>query len=78
MQELADEAGVSLGQAANVKKLLADREWINTGTGGFRLRSLDEAVSPLLKEWAANYRPSRSSQTDFYSLKAIPQLEVLT
>ena len=75
MQQLADEAGVSLGQAANVKKLLADREWISTGTGGLRLRSLDEAVSPLLKEWAANYRSSRNSQADFYSLKAIPRTE---
>lgn len=75
MQKLADEAGVSLGQVANVKKLLADREWIETETGGLRLRSLDEAVSPILKEWAANYRPSRNSQIDFYSLKAIPQTE---
>ncbi len=75
MQELAREAGVSLGQVANVKKLMADREWIDTDTGGLRLRSLDEAVSPLLKEWAASYRPSRNSQADFYSLKAIPQTE---
>ena len=75
MQELADEAGASLGQIANVKKLMADREWIDTDTRGLRLRSLDEAVSPLLKEWAANYRSSRNSQADFYSLKAIPQTE---
>jgi hypothetical protein len=34
MKELADEACVSLGQVANVKKLLLDREWIVTaGTG---------------------------------------------
>src|SRR5205823_13422802 len=35
MQELADEARVSLGQAANVKKLLSDREWIEAEAGGF-------------------------------------------
>jgi len=75
MQELADEAGISLGKVANVKKLLAEREWIDTGTGGLGLRSLDEAVSPLLKEWAANYRSRSDLQADFYSLKAIPQTE---
>lgn len=74
-QELATEAGVSVGQVANVKKLLADREWIDTKLGGFSLRSLDEAVLPLLREWAANYRFSRSSLTEFYSRRPIPQIE---
>lgn len=46
MQELADEAEVSLGQVANVKKLLADREWIESEETGFRLRSLDTALAP--------------------------------
>ncbi len=75
-QELADEAGVSVGQVANVKKLLVDREWIDSKPVGFSLRSLDEAVVPLLREWAANYRFSRSSPTEFYSLESIPQIEL--
>jgi hypothetical protein len=33
IQDLANEAGVSLGQVANVKKLLLDREWINRKNG---------------------------------------------
>jgi hypothetical protein len=74
-QELADEAGVSLGQVANVKKLLDAREWIETVSAGFRLPSFDAAVLPLLKEWAANYRASRNSSLDFYSLHDIPQAE---
>lgn len=74
-QELADQAGVSMGQVANVKKLLADREWIDTQPGGFGLRSLDGSVLPLLREWTANYRSSRSSPTEFHSLKPIPQIE---
>jgi hypothetical protein len=74
-QELSDEACVSLGQVANVKKLLADREWIETQTDGFSLRSLDKAVLPLLQEWTENYRSARTSSTDFYSLKPIPQIE---
>lgn len=75
MQELADEASVSLGQAANVKKLLSDREWIEAEAGGFRLRSLDDAVLPMLVEWAGNYRIERSAAVEYYSLKPIPQTE---
>lgn len=36
-QQLADTAQVSLGQVASVKKLLADREWIESGPSGFAL-----------------------------------------
>ena len=36
-QALADAAQVSLGQVASVKKLLADREWIESGPTGFGL-----------------------------------------
>ncbi len=75
MQELADEADVSLGQAANVKKLLSEREWIEAQTGGFRLRSLDDAVLPLIAEWAENYRSERSAAGEYYSLKPVPQTE---
>jgi Transcriptional regulator, AbiEi antitoxin, Type IV TA system len=75
MQDLADKAGVSLGQVANVKTLLADREWIESESGGFRLRSLDSAILPLLHEWAGNYRAERSTAHDYYSPKPIPQTE---
>ena len=75
MQELADEASISLGQVANVKKLLWDREWIESEAGGFRLRSLDDAVMPMLAEWAENYRIERSAPVEYYSLKTIPQIE---
>jgi hypothetical protein len=75
MQELADESKVSLGQVANVKKLLADREWIEKEVDGLRLRSLDEAVLPMLTEWAANYRIERSTAGEYYSLDPIPQTE---
>jgi hypothetical protein len=75
MQELAEEALVSLGQAANVKKVLSDREWIEMEPDGFRLRSFGEAVFPLLTEWARNYRSARNTANDYYSLKPIPQTE---
>jgi hypothetical protein len=76
MQELAREADVSLGQVANVKKLLSDREWIDADAEGLRLRSLDAAVLPLLTEWAETYRIERSSSREYYSLKPTPQTEV--
>ena len=114
-QELADAAQVSLGQVASVKKLLADREWIGSGTRGFGLSGyapsspdstgngsgqgygfgsgagagsgngsgfgdgtfgpVQVAVLPLLAEWARAYRPERSSSSEFYSIKPIPEVE---
>jgi hypothetical protein len=75
MQELADEAAVSLGQAANVKKLLLDREWIETDTDGLRIRSFHDAALPLLTEWAGNYRMERNTASEYYSLNPIPKTE---
>jgi hypothetical protein len=75
MQELANESDVSLGQVSNVKKLLSDREWIESEAEGFRLRSLDSAVLPVLTEWTENYRIERSTSSEYYSLKPVPQME---
>ena len=75
MQELADEARVSLGQVANVKKLLSDREWIESEEAGFRIRSLDAAVMPMIIEWAKNYRTERSITREYYSLQPVPVTE---
>jgi hypothetical protein len=50
MQLLAEEAGVSLGQVANVKRLLLEREWIKSGGDGFQLIAPDK----LLSEWSEN------------------------
>lgn len=70
-EALANEAQVSLGQIANVKRLLADREWIEVGPVGFRLSRPER----LLSEWAENYNPRRSQVIDFYAVKEIPDLE---
>lgn len=75
MQDLATEARVSLGQVANVKKLLLDREWVAPGTEGFRLRSLEDGVLPLLGEWVANYRAGRNRDHGFYSMRPLPEIE---
>jgi len=64
VQELREKAEVSLGQAANVKKLLLDREWAEEKNVGFVLAQ-PEAV---LREWAANYNYRKNRSHDFYSL----------
>lgn len=70
IQNLANEARVSLGQVANVKKLLVDREWI-TKQNGF---SLNEPWM-LLEEWAKAYTYRKNEVRNFYSLKSIPEIE---
>lgn len=70
-QPLANEAAVSLGQVANVKKLLRDREWIMEGTEGFKLSN----PQGLLKEWSENYTYRKNIVRDFYSLKRPEEVE---
>lgn len=71
MQDLAREAEVSIGQAANVKRLLDDRELITKAEDGF---SLKEPFT-LLSEWSENYVFRKNRIKDFYSLKGIPEIE---
>jgi hypothetical protein len=70
IQDLANEAKVSLGQIANVKKLLLDREWI-TQQNGFSL------IEPwkLLEGWTEVYTYRKNQVRNFYSLKSIPEIE---
>ncbi|MCK4343050.1 MAG: hypothetical protein KAY37_15150 [Phycisphaerae bacterium] len=68
---LAKEARISLGQASNVKKLLADREWIRTDKDGIVL----EAPEELLAEWAENYNYRRNIVHDYYSLYSVGDIE---
>jgi len=71
-QALADEAGVSLGQVANVKKLLQNREWITEDQNGFRLAN----PQGLLAEWAETYTYRRNIVREFYSMKETDETEV--
>ena len=71
VKELAKEAGVSLGLASNVKKLLEDREWVRKTEDGLEL------VEPvkLLMEWSENYSFRKNRVRDCYSLKPAADLE---
>lgn len=71
MQEMANEADVSIGQVANVKNLLEDREWVTADADGFHL--IDPAT--LLAEWARSYSYRRNRTIDFYSVKSASQVE---
>ena len=68
---LADEAGVSLGQVANVKKLLEDREWLSKEREGLKL------VKPeaLLTEWVGEYSYRKNEIRQYYSLKTPSDFE---
>lgn len=69
--ELAQAAEVSIGQVANVKKLLLDREWASAPAGGLLL------INPaaLLDEWAQAYDFRRSTAQECYALAELPEIE---
>ena len=71
IQNLANEADVSLGLVAIVKKSLEDREWIQKTEKGLVLREPEK----LLAEWAENYSFRKNTTRDFFSLKAVADLE---
>ena len=73
MQSLAKEAGISLGQGFNVKKLLVDREWAEAGDEGFQLT----APANLLAEWAENYDFRRNAVRELYTIRPIADFERL-
>lgn len=68
---LAEAAQVSFGQVANVKKLLADREWLAPNGDGIRLNS----PGAVLDEWAAQYRFRRNQVVDYYALTEVAESE---
>lgn len=70
-QPLAEEAKVSVGQVANIKKLLKDREWIIEIKDGFRVKE----PAGLLTEWSENYSFRKNEVRDFYSMSGISAVE---
>jgi hypothetical protein len=71
MQQLASEAQVSLGQVANVKRLLLNREWLIPAKSGIVLSD----PQALLEDWATAYDATRNESRTFYSLKDPPEVE---
>jgi hypothetical protein len=71
VKALAEQAGVSLGQVSNVKKLLEAREWVQTRESGFSLAQPEA----LLQEWSSTYRFSRSRSCEFYAMASLEEIE---
>lgn len=70
--ELAQAVDVSLGQVANVKKLLADREWLGVNDAGMYLSQ----PGSLLDDWSKAYNYRRNQVYEFYSLTEPAKTEV--
>src|SRR6185312_6838849 len=62
--ELAERAGVSLGQVSNVRRALLDREWASADSQGLRLRK----PGTILDAWSSAYTPKLAVEQDCYTL----------
>jgi len=71
IKALADDSGVSLGQASNVKRTLEDREMLSGKRGAF---SLGEPAS-ILQEWTENYDYRKNSFREFYCVMNVTEIE---
>lgn len=70
-QDLAEAAGVSLGQVSGVRVRLSDREWVQSRETGFRV---SEPLA-LLQEWAREQKRKQPPVSTFYSLDKVGELE---
>ncbi|MCX6345185.1 MAG: type IV toxin-antitoxin system AbiEi family antitoxin [Armatimonadetes bacterium] len=72
VQEIAERAEISLGQAWKVKDQLCAREWLKEQGRGLVLTKPEA----LLKDWAGNYKPARKETVyDFYSFQKPSEVE---
>lgn len=70
-EALAQAAKVSYGQIANVKALLADREWLSPSKDGIRLSN----PKTILDEWATQYRYQRNKISNYYAMDDVTECE---
>jgi hypothetical protein len=71
VEQLAREADVGLGLVSDVKKKLADQEWIESARVGF---SLTDPFA-LLEEWSQNYSYRRNQVMDCYTMQSVADFE---
>ena len=71
LQDLTEDAEVSLGLVSKVCRLLVDKEWMAPDYGWSYLNKPLE----LLNDWAQNYRFDRNKERFFYSMDDISELE---
>jgi Transcriptional regulator, AbiEi antitoxin, Type IV TA system len=71
VEELAQAADVSLGLVSKVKKLLEDREWLDSQAAGMKLLNPETA----LVEWAQNYSYTKHQSSGYYAFTSGAELE---
>ena len=71
VEDLRQQAGVSIGLVAAVRKALLDREWAIEGSDGLTL----SRPQALLEEWSSSYTYRRNEISEYYSLQDLPALE---
>jgi hypothetical protein len=71
LQDLTEDAEVSLGLVSKVCRRLVDKEWMAPDYGWSYLNKPLE----LLNDWAQNYRFDRNKERFFYSMDDISELE---
>jgi hypothetical protein len=67
VKDLAKEAGVSLGQTSNVKKILLDYEYIEEVRGEKKNKIKLAKPDKLLTDWSDNYSYTKSMLFGYYS-----------
>lgn len=70
LQELAEEAGVSIAHVASVKGLLAQNDWVSTDRGALKVTRADK----ILEDWARHGRP-RKHPHEFFVLGSASDIE---
>lgn len=70
--DLAKEAQVSLGMITQVSKKLIEEEWLKKTPQGISLIQPEN----LLADWSNNYAIKRNVQNNYYSMKALQDLEI--
>jgi hypothetical protein len=71
VENLKQQAGVSIGLVAAVRKVLLDREWATEGPGGLVL----SRPQALLEEWSSSYTYRRNEIFEYYSIQDLSALE---
>ncbi len=75
VKDMAEEAGVSLGQASNVKKHLLDYEYAGEVQGPKQKKFHLINPEKLLKDWAKNYSYKENELSNYYSLEDPREIE---
>lgn len=71
IESLRQQAGVSIGLVATVRKILLDREWATEDKAGLIMRR----PRSILDEWSSDYSYRRNEIFEYYSIEGISDLE---